>query len=204
MRSENADYLQELLDSATSLEEVAAVEALLAEESELPETHTPETTTNANRWTVKTLGEVAGFFGVALQTVKQWRTESHPMPGEPGVWNLQDISRWRFEKLSNRRGNSDDDSASSGKGLLECKKLEVEVAHKRLRLKEHQGRLVDREVWDSSFEQICHMIRTRLPALPDEFCTALPPDIQADTVADWKAKVDLILREMSNWTPPAE
>src|SRR5579872_7047791 len=42
------------------------------------------------RFTAATLGEVAGFLGVQLQTVKEWRTGPDPMPGSEGEWPLAD------------------------------------------------------------------------------------------------------------------
>ena len=202
MKPEHIDSWLALLHSAPSAENVETIEKFLAEELGEP-LEKPLPAAN-DRWLVPTLGEVAGFFDVHLQTVKQWRTEASPMPGEPGRWNLQDISRWRFEKLSTRQPASGGDQPPRGKERLECRKLRIENARRQLKLDQEEARLVSREAWNAAAEQLFHRIRVRLQAIPDELCTTLPPEMLTDTVCDWKSKIDLILREMASWRPPEE
>ena len=50
--------------------------------------------------TVKTLADVAAALGVQPQTVRAWRMESPPMPGEPGCYDLDEIETWKNRKAS--------------------------------------------------------------------------------------------------------
>ena len=50
--------------------------------------------------TVKTLSDVAAVLGVQPQTVRAWRMESPPMPGEPGRYNLDEIEAWKNQRAS--------------------------------------------------------------------------------------------------------
>ena len=55
-------WLLELLDSADSADDLQAIEDLLEAE---------ERKQHSTRWECRTLAEVAEFFGLAVQTVKQ-------------------------------------------------------------------------------------------------------------------------------------
>ncbi len=59
---------------------------------------------------VSTLGEVAAFFGVQEQTCPAWRMRADPLPGEPGVWDLAEITRWRIaaEQIKHRPRNENE------------------------------------------------------------------------------------------------
>ena len=48
-------------------------------------------------YVASTLRDVAEFFGVQEQTVRQWRMRADPMPGEPGRWDLSRITLWRIQ-----------------------------------------------------------------------------------------------------------
>lgn len=93
MSRNDATYLAELLASAETPEDLAAIEQLLAEQE--------ARTAAVGKWRARTLAEVAQFFGLAVQTVKQWRTESPPMPGGDGGYDLSEVVRWRLAKLQN-------------------------------------------------------------------------------------------------------
>lgn len=47
---------------------------------------------------VRTLGEVAAVLGVQPQTVRAWRMESPPMPGEPGSYDIHQIEAWKAQR----------------------------------------------------------------------------------------------------------
>ena len=51
-----------------------------------------------NRWRCDGLKHVAEFFGVSLSTVKQWRQESPPMPGDETGYDLREVVAWRIAK----------------------------------------------------------------------------------------------------------
>ena len=62
-----------------------------------------------------TLGEVAAFFGVQEQTCRAWRMRADPMPGEPGEWNLSEITHWRIQYERAKHRPRDEDQA-----LVDC------------------------------------------------------------------------------------
>ncbi len=100
---------------------------------------------------VSTLGEVAEFFGVQEQTCRAWRMRADPMPREPGVWDLAEITRWRIatERSKHRPRNEND-------ALIDCitepggedwknRWLRAKALLTEEQLAEVQGRLVDLE-----------------------------------------------------------
>ncbi len=158
-----AASLKELLESADTPEDLAAVEELIAElEASRPE---------SSRWSVETLGEVAEFFGLAVQTVKQWRTETPQMPGQPGAWPLPEIVRWRLAKLA-----GSDLATAKKQADLELQLVAVE--QKKLDLARQKAELVELsevEVWAAAA-----MVETRemLMQLPQMISASAPPEIR--------------------------
>ena len=117
--SNDRDLLRELLNSAESPEDLEAVAALIAEHEAKPK---------PDRWTVSTLAEVAEFLGLNVQTVKQFRQESPPMPGDPGAWPLPAIVKWRHAKLSQSDLKTEKQQLDidMGKVALETRRLELD------------------------------------------------------------------------------
>ncbi len=86
----DASYLQELLLSAETPEQLQHAERMLLQlEAEQAQ---------QNRWRCDGLKHVAEFFGVSLSTVKQWRQESPPMPGDETGYDLREVVAWRIAK----------------------------------------------------------------------------------------------------------
>ncbi len=65
--------------------------------------------------TATTLRDVAEFFGVQEQTVRQWRMRSDPMPGKPGEWDLAEITRWRIASERSKHRPRNEASDPSGR-----------------------------------------------------------------------------------------
>lgn len=165
MQNTERDYLRNLIEQATTPEELKAANDLLREW---------KAKQVGDRWHVKTLGEVAEFFGLHAQTVKQWRTETPPMPGEEGRWDLQAIVLWRFQKLNNRRDNPIRDS----RDLIEIEKREAEV--RALLRKEQQeiGNILPADVYAEFCRELLGMIRTSLEELPESIAEHVAPDVR--------------------------
>ena len=86
----DASYLHELLLSAETPEQLQHAERMLVQlEAEQAQ---------QNRWRCDSLKHVAEFFGVSLSTVKQWRQESPPMPGDETGYDLREVVAWRIAK----------------------------------------------------------------------------------------------------------
>jgi phage terminase Nu1 subunit (DNA packaging protein) len=148
-----------------------------------------------DEFVVNTLTAVARFFSVARPTVTEWRNSGMPVRDD-GRYDLSMIFHWwkDSEKGTRTKGTSSKPPAS-----LETQKLEIEIAHKRLKLQMDAGELVNRELAYSTIESMFHRVRTRLEAIPEELSSSLPPDIRATYIEDSKQKIRLVLREMENW-----
>lgn len=138
---------------------------------------------------MSTLGRVAEFFGVQLQTVKQWRTGPKPMPGKPGAWPLDQIARWRLSRATSQAGG--------GSQTLKRRKLELENASRMMRLRRDSGELVSRVHAKAAVEQLFHEIRGRLESIPEEMIASVPPELQPQLLDDWRDKIAGVLKQLS-------
>lgn len=123
------------------------------------------------RWSASTLGEVAEFFGAALQTVKQWRTESPPMPGVPGNYPLPEITRWRRDK-----DLQSDLAAAKRKQDFDVGQIALE--QKQIELDEKKALILDRhdvELWAA---QALVEIRESVMQLPEMLAASAQPDMR--------------------------
>ena len=102
-------------------------------------------------YVASTLGEVAAFFGVQEQTCRAWRMRADPLPGEPGVWDLAEITRWRIAAERNKHRSRNENDA-----LIDCitepggedwkdRWLRAKALLSEEQLAEVQGQLVDLE-----------------------------------------------------------
>jgi hypothetical protein len=164
-RRSQKDSLQELLDSAKTPEDLHAFGQLLAEE----EGEDAEDADEGSRWVVKTLSEVAEFFGLSVQTVKQWSQESPPMPGQRSRWSIKEIVRWRTDIRNGRSSSPSSKKIDDDLKLvtLEQKQLDLAIQKKEL------IPLVDVERWAA-----VALIETRemVMTLPEILATSSPPD----------------------------
>lgn len=145
------------------------------------------------RWTAKTLGDVAQFFGLALQTVKEWRVGPEPMPGNEGAWPLPEIVRWRIARLERSlRG-------PSTKAERELEQLDIANRRMRLKLRKESGELVDRAAAKTAVRQLFHRLRGQLQPLPEFLSTAVPAQSRADFLFDARARIQQLLTSISSW-----
>lgn len=156
------------------------------------------------KWIARTLGEVAEFLGVALQTVKQWRMETPAMPGDDGKYDLQQVVKWRLDKVL-----QSDLAAAKRQQDFELGKIQVET--KQIELDREKGLILDRhdvELWAA--QQIVRA-RETIMQLPEMLAASAPQDLkdfvrsEADRhcrgVLDSLsrgASQDNLLREMAN------
>lgn len=97
---------------------------------------------SADSHVVNTLGEVAEFFGMSVDTIRHWRTGPDPMPGiagsgrSPGRFDLQEICRWRIAKMPAPKPVDRRDEA-------ELKLLEANVNLRETRLTQLRSTLLD-------------------------------------------------------------
>lgn len=152
--------------------------------------------------------------GVSRKTLNEWTRK----PGFPesvdGKFVLIDVYEWWRDciagvtigprgpggKVREAFGDDDESDGADGKSKteLECEKLELENARRRLKLEAERGRLVLREAVKTKNERLFHRIRARLEATPEELASSLPPEIRSDYLADGRQKISLLLRELES------
>lgn len=151
MSSANSSYLSELIASAETPEDLAAIDQLIAEQERQQ--------ASVGRWVVKTLSDVAEFFGLATQTVKQWRTEPVPMPGVDGGYDLREVVRWRVDKLQGG-------TARSAKQIQDLERGQVKLAAERLELERLRDSLVSRQDVEEWAEVVLSEARDLIMQIP--------------------------------------
>jgi hypothetical protein len=146
----------------------------------------------AGRWIVARLQDVADFFGVQRDTVrKDWRDDG--MPGEEGRYKLDEIARWKFDRLKAALQNAAPTD-------LEEKKLHEEWRYKWLKNELTERNLVPRDAVVQEAAMVMQRIADRLQALPDELESELPGDVRVEVKRRMQERVTLVLKEMSEWT----
>ena len=111
-------------------------------------------------WTAETQGEVAEFFGVSIDTVKNWAKQR--MPGKPRNYRLDKITNWlRTEGPGSKalKGPSDDPLLSGGDSVaLERYRL-AKAKHAELDLEQRKNELLDKEKCRQLFTRWAHVMR---------------------------------------------
>lgn len=147
-------------------------------------------TEDTGKFTARTLSEVAAFFGLATQTVKQWRTESPPMPGQEGAWPLPEIVRWRHSKVVQTDVMQAQRSEQLEATKLKNEQLRAEIAARR-------GELIERDEVERDISIALSHVRNRLDNLPHNVSQVVPGDCKAQVIATVGEVVRLALKELS-------
>ena len=165
-------------------EDLEAAESLLSScEVEQPDA--------ADRFTARTLSEVAQFFGVQPQTVRTWRLESPPMPGHEGHWPLPEIVRWRHAKIVQTDAVQAHRNEQLEATKLKNEKLRIEIAIKN-------RKWVDREEVTHAMRIVCSRTRNRLENLPYNVAMLVPSDCKSQVIHSVTELIRLTLNELAN------
>lgn len=127
---------------------------------------------STGRFVLTTLGEVAELFGVALQTAKEWRQASPPLPGEPGNYPMKELIRWRFARISNNELSDEVKRA----GL---EKTQVQVEQARIDLEKLKASVLDRadvELWAAT---LIINAREAIMQLPEMLASCAPENLKS-------------------------
>lgn len=170
---EGPNSLRELLESAETPADLAAVEELIAENE--------STRLKPSRWTVETLSEVAEVFGVAAQTAKQWRMESPPMPGSPGKWPIPEIIRWKLAKAAGGDITSAKRQQDLQLGNIQLQRQSIELAKER-------GQLIDAADVERWAAIALIEAREIFMSAPEQFALSAPPE-QRDFIREEADKI---------------
>jgi hypothetical protein len=163
LQSQNENSLKELLGSAETPEDLEAVMQLVAE--------VEQSTKERDRFDLKTLGEVAEFFGLDEHTVRQWRLKTPAMPGEPGRWPIKQIVQWRCNWIQQT-------DLAAAKRQQDFELGQIQVESKRLELDREKGSVIDRqdvELWAST---ALIELRTGVMQLPEMLAASAPQELK--------------------------
>jgi hypothetical protein len=180
--TEERRWLLELLDSADSPDDLQAIEDLLEAE---------ERKQHSTRWECRTLAEVAEFFGLAVQTVKQWRTESPPMPGTEGRYPLQQIVAWRLAKLQSN-------STSDAKKLAEVEAIRLVNERRTMENAHKRGLLIEREEIERDMSLLWSRLSARLQGIGERIAALVPAEMKATTKQRVEQEVRVIQKEFTD------
>lgn len=164
----------------------------LLELQHLVESSRPTSPAAAGRLVVRTLGEVAEWFGLELQTVKQWRVGPQGCPGEEGHYDLQAIARWRLARSSAR-------GPSQAKADLEEQALRLGNARTELKLAREAGELVTRSAAKSAIRQMFSRLKSQLEQLPDALAPLVPNEVRTDFRRDCVERLRIFLQQLANF-----
>jgi phage terminase Nu1 subunit (DNA packaging protein) len=178
LTSTETESLSDFLNSATSPEDLQAVEQLMEEataknqKQKSPPIQSERPKSN-DRWTVTRLADVAEFMGLSIQTVKQWRTEPNPMPGTPGSFNLADVVKWYRARQAATGGSSGiGDELKAVEMRLKTSKAEAQELE-NAKTRGELVQLADVERWAAT---ILIELRESFMSIPDILATSSPQD----------------------------
>ena len=163
MQSQNNNSLKELLDSAETPEDLEAVMQLVSE--------IEQATKERDRFDLKTLTEVAEFFGLDEHTVRTWRLKTPPMPGESGKWPIKSIVQWRCNWIQQT-------DLAAAKRQQDFELGQIQVESKRLELDREKGSILDRqdvELWAST---ALIELREGIMQLPEILAASAPQELK--------------------------
>jgi len=126
--------------------------------------------TKRTSFVVKTMAEVADFFGVTRAAVHQWTKEQDPVPASRTGYDLSKVAQW----LRRQRGGGD--GLSDELKAAEIRLKTVQAQQKELDLSVKKRELIplaDVELWAATT-----LIETRemVMTLPEVLATSSPPD----------------------------
>lgn len=157
--SDATSYLRDLITSAETPDTLRAAEQLLlsleAEQS------------RQAKWTCRTLQEVAEFFGVSLSSVKQWRIENPPMPGDESGYNLREIVQWRLLRQASSPLKDEQDRQRIAMG-------ELRMEQQRIELEKLKGSLLSRQDVEEWATQAIIQFREAMMQIPQAVAQFAP------------------------------
>ena len=141
----------------------------------------------------RTLAEVAEWFGLELQTVKQWRSSG--CPGDEGHYEIQAIARWRVARTQNQA----QPKTEGAKARLEQEQMQLQNARLQVRLARESGELVSRVAAKAAIRQMFARLAGQLGQLPDALAALVNQVDRVDFRRDATERVRNFLQQLANW-----
>ena len=149
-------------------------------------------------WVASSLDLVGEFFGVSRRTVAEWRVQG--MPGSEQKWPLDQISRWRYERLVERHRTV----LSGGRETktdLEMEKLREDIRAKRLMTDIAEGHLVHRDEVVQDAVIMLTYLKSELQRIPEDVSLDMPKQGRARVKGRFARRIAQSLKRMSIWEP---
>jgi hypothetical protein len=160
--SEQSD-LPDLLAACETVADFAEYDRIEAEVMARESSH--------DRFDIKTLSEVAEFFGLDEHTVRTWRLKTPPMPGESGKWPIKQIVQWRCNWIQQT-------DLAAAKRQQDFELGQIQVESKRLELDREKGLILDQqdvELWAST---ALIELREGIMQLPEMLAASAPQELK--------------------------
>lgn len=147
---------------------------------------------------VESLGDVADFYGVSIDTVKGWSRRGMPGRAGPrgssrGHWDLVAIVRWREQHIRSV-GTTVSERTATAKADIE----EYKAERMRLVVRQAASQLIDRREVETFFAELIIRFREQLQQLPNELQRHFPVD-QRTTVREASRRfIAAMLDELSS------
>lgn len=148
--------------------------------------------TRTRQYVVRSVNELAEFFGTSRQTIAAWKRRG--MPQRRNGYDLAAVAKWRLKEELSTAKPADEADAKALNLLWQARTRELKFKHLI-------GELVRRDVVQSAISQLFNMIRQRLQAIPGELASGVPPEQRADVVLDLENRIAMILNQMANTQP---
>lgn len=146
-----------------------------------------------DRFIVKTLREVADFFGVQETTVRiEWRHRTK-MPGEEGRYDLAAIARWKL----NRMREATPPAAAAEKTNVEIAVLHERRQHLSMRNAMMAGTVLDRDATVQEVSIIMQTIRDWMQGIPDLLEMEFPPEVRRETKRRCQELINIGMKQVS-------
>lgn len=144
----------------------------------------PKKASGKEPWMVRSLGDVARFFGVHPDTVKGWRRVG--MPGKTAAWDLAEIVAWRNGKVKS------ESKAESAQAAL----ARVRAQREQFLLEREQGGWVEVDPVCRLLTRTVNESKVLIDQLPDQILAVLPPDLSAAQQKDLRRRMQRVIDDV--------
>lgn len=124
-----------------------------------------------DKFDLKTLSEVAEFFGLDEHTIRTWRLKTPPMPGEPGKWPIKQIVQWRCNWIQQT-----DLAAAKRQQDFELGQILVET--RRIELDREKALILDRHDVELFVATALVEMRETIMQLPEKLAASAPQELK--------------------------
>lgn len=144
---------------------------------------------------VRTLGEVARFFGVSTQTVKGWRSDG--MPGKSPHWPLDKIARWKIQRALDSAQVSSP-QAKNQIDSLKAARLAIQVQREKARHEREMGQLIDVDLVGDLLERMIAEHNSQFEQFRDKVLDLVPRNVDGKDRTRIQQRIDKLVDELRN------